>query len=164
MSDFIINCCWCCYRMCCWWIDAMNFHNYGLVMWIGLLLKVLVKLCWIVQLCWNDVLISSFVQLWVSFWVHIPINNLWKLFKMLGDQNLGFWVKNVETRNIFYRTDDSSLKRTPSEMSPMATSRISLKRTCLRLSELCPVFGTFFLRSGRLRDVPGFQKCFFQHV
>jgi len=49
MADFmIICCCCCCYGVCCWWIDVMGFHDYGLVMWIGLLLRVLVKLCWIV--------------------------------------------------------------------------------------------------------------------
>jgi len=48
VNDFMIKCCCCCYGMCCWWIDALGVHNCGLVMWIGLLLKVLVKLCWIV--------------------------------------------------------------------------------------------------------------------
>ena len=28
------------------------------------------------------------------FYVHKPINNLWEQIWMLGDQNLGFWVKN----------------------------------------------------------------------
>jgi len=29
MDDFMINCC-CCYGMCCWWINALGIHNYGL--------------------------------------------------------------------------------------------------------------------------------------
>jgi len=40
----MINYCCCC-GMCCWWIDALGVHYCGLVMWIELLLKVLVKLC-----------------------------------------------------------------------------------------------------------------------
>jgi len=28
------------------------------------------------------------------FYVHKPINNRWKQIWMLGNQNLGFWVKN----------------------------------------------------------------------
>jgi len=34
---------------------------------------------------------------WKPFWVHEPVNNLWKRIGMLGDQNLGFGVKNGST-------------------------------------------------------------------
>jgi len=35
----------------------------------------------------------------VPYCVHIPVNNIWEEFRYLEDQNLGFWVKRVGTRN-----------------------------------------------------------------
>jgi len=64
----------------------------------------------------------------------------------------------VETRNIFYRTDDSSLKRTASERQAKCQQWLQPE---FRLSEMCPVSTLFVLRSGRLGDIPSFQKCFF---
>ena len=47
--------------------------------------------CWIMlKWCFN----FKFCATLSIFWVHILVNNLWERFRMLGDQNLGFWVKN----------------------------------------------------------------------
>jgi len=32
MSEFMIICCWCCFRACCWWIDTMGILICELVM------------------------------------------------------------------------------------------------------------------------------------
>ena len=37
----------------------------------------------------------------MPFYVPIRVNNLWDEFGHSRDQNLGFWVKRVGTRNIF---------------------------------------------------------------
>jgi len=136
VDEFMVNCCCCCcYKLCCWWIDAMSFHNYGIVVWIELLLWVFVKLCGIVELCWNDVLISYSIWFWVSFYVHIPVNNLWERIWTLGDQNLGFRVKKGWNPREIVSTDDWSLKRAPSVQSLQASGAWLLKRVDGHLSE-----------------------------
>jgi len=54
---------------------------------------------------------------------------------VLGDQNVGFGVKNDETREKLCRADDWSLKRAPSVQSLQASGAWSLKREDGHLSE-----------------------------
>jgi len=72
----------------------------------------------------------------VSFYVHIPVNNLWERIWTLGDQNLGFWVKRVGTREKLCIADDWSLKRAPSVQSLQASGAWSLKRAIPVLQHL----------------------------
>jgi hypothetical protein len=78
-------------RCCCWWFMP----------WIFIIMELWCELscCWkfwwnFVKLCWNDVLISCSIWFWVSFYIHILLNNFWERIWTLGDTNFGFWVKN----------------------------------------------------------------------
>jgi len=132
VDEILINCCCCCYEMCCWWLDAMGFHKYGIVMEIELLIEGFVKLCEFVGLCWNDVLNPSSIRFWVSFEYISLGTNLG-----VGRSKIGFWdEKWCKPLKKLCRIDDSSLKRAASEMSPVATGRILLKRDLLPSSEM----------------------------
>jgi len=76
----------------------------------------------------------------VSFYVHIPVYNVWDEFGHLGDQNLGFWTKNGSNsrRNCAeLMTVRLSMLQACSNVQPLlATGACTLKRVGVRLSVL----------------------------
>jgi len=101
-----------------WWNIMLLLMNSWLVV---VVVAVVRCCCWIVmpwviiiiELAMNLCCSWGFYEKWVKWWivfkwcfdfkfyivlsvfyVHKPINNLWEQIWMLGDQNLGFWVKN----------------------------------------------------------------------
>ena len=91
-------CCCCCYEVLLLMIHTLGVHNFGFVVWIELLLRVFVKMGWIV-LKWNS--ISCLRCFWKPFWVHEPVNNLWKHIWVLRNQNWKFWVKKGWNPKVF---------------------------------------------------------------
>jgi len=63
VDEFMVNWCCGCYEMLLLMIHSMGIHNYGV--WV--VLESFMKNGWIVDLCWNDVLISSLIWFWLSF-------------------------------------------------------------------------------------------------
>jgi len=80
-------------RCCCWlfmpWVFIITDLWYELSCCWGFCKN---GLNWWIVLKWY--LISCLMCFWKPFWVHEPVNNLWKRIGMLGDQNLGFGVNN----------------------------------------------------------------------
>jgi len=107
---------WWCELGCCWkfWWNFVELLNYVEMMF------------WFKVLC-NFECLLMYIYLQTTFRNEF---GCWEIkIRVLG------W-KMVWTREKFCRTDDSSLKRAASEMSPVATGRISLKRVLLRSSEM----------------------------
>ena len=80
-------------RCCCWWVMP----------WVIIIIELVMNLCcswgflwkmvkWWIMLKWC--FDFKFYIVFSVFYVHKPINNLWEQIWMLGDQNLGFWMKN----------------------------------------------------------------------
>jgi len=91
--EYMFNWCGYCYEVLLLMIHTLGVHNFGFVVWIELLLKVFVKMGWLNELCWNGIRFHVWCVFGSPFWLYEPVNNLWKRIWMLGDQNLGFWVK-----------------------------------------------------------------------
>jgi len=93
LDEFMINWCWCWYKMLLLMIHAMSIHDYGICGEIWIVFESFMKNGWIGDLWWNDVFDSSFVWFWVSFYVYKRLDKLWKQIWVLGNQNWGFGVK-----------------------------------------------------------------------
>jgi len=74
-----------------------------LMSWVIIIIELEVNLCCSWRFSWKMGQMVIFVEMMFDFkfyivlsvfCVHKPINNLWEQIWMLGDQNLGFWVKN----------------------------------------------------------------------
>jgi len=83
VNEFMVNWCYCCYEMLLLMIHAMGIHNYGVVMWIELLL-------WKIDIlmnCIKMVFDFKFDMVLLPFYVHKRIDKLWGRNWILGDQN-----------------------------------------------------------------------------
>ena len=78
---------------CCWW----------LMPWVIIIIELEVNLCCSWRFSWkmgqmviflNWCFDFKFYIVLSVFYIHKLINNLWEQIWMLGDQNLGFWLKN----------------------------------------------------------------------
>jgi len=63
VDELMVKWCYCCCEMLLLLIYAMGIHNYEVLVWIELLLRVLVKNGYIDELCWNVV----WFQVWYGF-------------------------------------------------------------------------------------------------
>jgi len=87
-------------RYCCWWFITWVLIIIGL--WCEL------SCCWWFLWKWVDLvnhvemaLFSCLMCFWNPFWVHKPVNNLWKHIWVFGNQNWGFWVKKGKNPRVF---------------------------------------------------------------
>jgi len=80
--------------MLLWWTHSMGIHGYEDCDENCIVLESFIKNGWICDLCWNDVVDSSFIWIWVSFYVYNCLDKLWEPIWALGNQKLRFWGKN----------------------------------------------------------------------
>jgi len=119
----IICCCFCCFGMGCWWINALGMLIYGLVKIIVVVVEGLVKHCEIVELWWIDVLIFKFCEFLSVFSCKWPVNifgtSFWHLKKI---KIWDFGWKRFETLN--FLTELMSVRLSEHQASSKQTSPV----------------------------------------
>ena len=91
VDEFIFNWCCCCYEMLLM-IETLGNHNHRVVVWNCLVLKVLqkwIKWWFVMEWCFG----SSFIWIWVFFYVFKRLDKHWEKICALGIQNWDFGVK-----------------------------------------------------------------------
>ena len=94
VEEFMINWCCCCYEMC---VVVNSCYGYSWLwnLWWNLsCFENFMKNGWIGNLWWNDVFESSFIWIWVSFYVYKRLDKLSGWIWALGNQKLGFLGEN----------------------------------------------------------------------
>jgi len=152
VEEFMINWCCCCYEMC---VVVNSCYGYSWLwnLWWNLsCFENFMKNGWIGNLWWNDVFESSFIWIWVSFYVYKRLDKLSRWIWALGNQKLGFLGENgvFHESRIFENCQNSPLRvggefclcelAMASEMLAMASCTVTtfiVSSSCVFCTHLC---------------------------
>ena len=140
-------------RCFCWWLKPwviIIIEMWCEFVWFLKVLQKWVKWWIVMEWCFD----SSFIWIWVSFYVYKRLDKHWEQIWALGIQNWGFWVKMEFYPRANCHSSSWRVMKCPARHGEWFGGHGEL------LSTTTHIFGRF-----RVLGVdPSFLKCFFQHV